>query len=380
MPIYLDHNATTPLRLEVFDAITPFLRDEFGNASSTHAFGSRARCAIEDARGEVGEVLQASPSEIVFTSGGTESNNMAITGAARAAVHRRVLVGAIEHSSVVAAAASLEREGFTIESIPTDACGVTRLADLKQMLENGPALVSVGWANNEIGTLQPIDEIAKICAQHGSPLHVDAVQAFGKVPVKTTGVDLLSLSAHKIGGPKGVGVLFVRQGVELVPTLFGGGQERGRRAGTENVAAIVGMGLACKLAHTELDWFSGTAAALRDRLWTRLREQVGDVHRHGADHGLPNTLNVRFDGVRGEALVAALDLAGIAVSSGSACAAGAGEPSHVLCAIGLDDSTARDGVRYSVGRTNTPDEIDYVAVVTAAAVERIRAAHRQTAA
>jgi len=204
-------------------------------------------------------------------------------------------------------------------------------------------------------------------------VHVDGVQAFGKVALRTTGIHLLSLSAHKIGGPKGVGALFVRRGVALEPLMYGGEQERGRRAGTENVAAVVGMGIACRLAHTDVDWFGEASLALRDRLWNGLRMRIGGVHRHGSVDGLPNTLNVRFDGVRGEALVAALDLAGIAVSSGSACAAGASEPSHVLLAIGVDQETSRDGVRYSVGRTNTPGEIDRAIEVTAAAVRSIRA-------
>lgn len=374
MPIYLDHNATTPLRPEVFDVVVPFLRDEFGNASSSHAFGSRARCAVEEARGQVAAVLGAAASEIIFTSGGTEANNLAIVGAGRAGAHRRVLVGAAEHSSVLAAAESLRCDGYRVESVPIDACGTIEVDALERRLEAGPALVSVGWANNEIGTVQPLIDIAALCARSGSLLHVDAVQALGKVPIKTTGIDLLSFSGHKIGGPKGAGVLYVRRGTPLTATLVGGGQERGRRAGTENVAAIVGMGLACELAHGELDWFGEASLALRDRLWTNLQKGIAGMQRHGSPIGLPNTLNVRFDGVRGEALVAALDLAGIAVSSGSACAAGAGEPSHVLLAIGLDENLARDGVRFSVGRTSTVEEIDRVSAETVAAVERIRGA------
>jgi len=374
MPIYLDHNATTPLRPEVFEAIVPFLREEYGNASSVHAFGSRARCAIEDARGGIAEVLGASAAEIIFTGGGTESNNLAIIGGARAK-QCRVLASAIEHSSVLGAVEALEDEGFAVERIPTDTTGVIRVAELERALRLGPALVSIGWANNEIGTLQPVEEIASLCASHGALLHVDAVQAFGKVPVRKSGIDMLSLSAHKIGGPKGVGVLFVRQGVAVKPLLVGGGQERGHRAGSENVAAIVGMGLACQLAYAEVDWFGEASLAMRDRLWNGIRGKVSAVHRHGNSLCLPNTLNLRFDGVRGEALVAALDLEGIAVSAGSACAAGGGEPSHVLSAIGLDADTARNGVRFSIGRTNAPDEIERAISATTAAVERIRAAH-----
>lgn len=375
MPVYLDHNATTPLRPEVYDAVVPFLRDEFGNASSVHALGSRARCAIEDARSDVAGVLGATAAEIIFTSGGTESNNLAIRGGTRGSKLRRVLVGAAEHSSVLWSAASLREDGVELETIPTDAEGVLSLEELESRLTAQPTLVSVGAANNEIGTLQPLDQIAGICSRHGAVLHVDAVQALGKIPVRTTGVHLLSLSAHKVGGPKGAGVLYVRSGVSLTPLLFGGGQERGRRAGSENVAAIVGTGLACRLAAAETDLFAEGSLVLRDRLWAGLRLQIADVHRHGTPAGLPNTLSVRFDGVRGEALVAALDLVGIAVSSGSACAAGASEPSHVLVALGLDEDRARDGVRFSIGRSNTADEIDQTIEATGRAVSRIRAAH-----
>jgi cysteine desulfurase len=375
MSIYLDHNATTPVRAEVFEGVVAFLRDEFGNASSVHAPGSRARCAVEDARVEVAAALGAASAEIVFTGGGTESNNLAITGAARAANPPRVLIGAIEHSSVLAPADRLRAEGRDVCHIPTDPLGKVDVDALSALLDSAGALVSIGWANNEIGTIQAIEQIAALCRERRALLHVDAVQAVGKVPVRVAGIDFLSLSAHKLGGLKGCGALYVRKGLRLEPMIVGGGQERGLRAGTENVAAIVGLGLACRLAIAETAWFGEASVGLRDRLWKELRARIAGMHRNGPADGLPNTLNVRFEGVRGEALVAALDLEGVAVSSGSACAAGAGEPSHVLRALGLDEEDARDGVRFSLGRTNTPEEIDQAVEITVAAVARIRSAH-----
>lgn len=376
--IYCDHNATTPIRAEVLDAMLPFLRDEYGNASSVHRLGSRARCAVEEARAHVAALIGARPAEIVFTSGGTESNNLAIQGAARASTDRVIITTPIEHSSVREPARWLQREGYAVHEIPVNDLGQVTAQDIAAQLAGPCALVSVGWANNEIGTIQPIDEIAAVCGVRGTVLHVDAVQAAGKIPVHVRGVDLLSISAHKLGGPKGVGALFVRGGIDLRPLLIGGGQERGRRAGTENVAGIVGMGEACRLAASEIGALGEACHALREALWEGLCAAIPDVQRNspaGADC-LPNTLNVSFAGVRGEALVAALDLEGVAASSGSACAAGAGEPSHVLLALGRTAAAARDGVRFSLGRTNTMDDVERVARITAAVVNRVRSAKR----
>lgn len=372
MRIYLDHNATTPLRQEVLEAMLPFLREKHGNPSSVHAWGAHARNAVEEARLATARALDARPSEIVFTSGGTESNNLAIFGAAEALGVPAVFVAAIEHSSVLQAAAAVQRRGCRLKYIPVDPAGRVDLDVLDTAGVPPGSLVSVGWANNEVGTVQPIDRIVEICSRRKAYLHVDAVQAFGKIPIRTAGVDLLSLSAHKIGGPQGVGALFVRDGVAIEAQHVGGAQERGRRAGTENVAGIVGMGRACELAIAELSWFGEACVALRDRLWRGLTGAIAGVHRHGCAGGLPNTLNVRFDGVRGETLVAALDLSGVGVSSGSACAAGAGEPSHVLRAMGLDEESARDGVRFSLGRTTTAEQVDTAIRLTAQAVARIR--------
>jgi cysteine desulfurase len=376
--IYCDHNATTPIRPEVLEAMLPFLRDEYGNASSVHRLGSRARCAVEEARTHVAALIGARPAEIVFTSGGTESNNLAIRGALQAWGCGMIVTTPIEHASVRAAVRALQEEGYAVSEVPVSRLGRVTAADIAARLPESCALVSVGWANNEIGTLQPIGEIAALCETRRMPLHVDAVQAVGKIPVHVRGIDLLSISAHKLGGPKGVGALFVRRGFELRPLLVGGGQERGRRAGTENVAGIVGMGAACRLAAAEVGGYGEACLALREALWDGLCAAVPDIQRNSpADADcLPNTLNVSFPGVRGEALVAAVDLDKVAVSSGSACAAGAGEPSHVLMAVGRTADAARDGVRFSVGWANTMDEIEQVVSITAGVVRRIRRAKR----
>jgi cysteine desulfurase len=376
--IYCDHNASTPLRPEVLATMLPFLREQYGNASSVHALGSHARCAVEEARAHVAALIGARPAEIVFTSGGTESNNLAIFGAARTSARRVIVTTPIEHSSVREPVAALRAGGYAVREIPVDAVGRVTATDIAALLDDSVALASIGWANNEIGTLQPVEEVGALCQARGVPLHVDAVQAVGKIPVHVRGADLMSISAHKLGGPKGVGALFVRHGVSLHPLLVGGGQERGLRSGTENVVGIVGMGEACRLAAAELGAFGEGCVALRDALWNGLRAAISDVRRNGPDGAdcLPNTLNVSVAGVRGEALVAALDLEGVAASSGSACAAGAGEPSHVLIALGRGVDAARDGVRFSLGRTNSLDEVERVVSITGATIQRIRAAKR----
>jgi cysteine desulfurase len=379
--IYCDHNATTPLRPEVLDAMLPFLRAEYGNASSVHRLGSRARCAVEDARAHVAALIGARAAEIVFTSGGTESNNLAIQGAARASTRRAIVTTAIEHSSVREPVRLLQAAGCAWREVAVNGRGEVAAADVAARLSEPGSLVSVGWANNEIGTIQPIDDIAAVCAAHGASLHVDAVQAVGKIPVHMRGIGLLSISAHKLGGPKGVGALFVRSGCSLTPMLAGGGQERGWRAGTENVAGIVGMGEACRLAAAAIGAFGEACLGMREALWDGLDTAIPDIQRNSPAGAacLPNTLNVSFAGVRGEALVAALDLEGVAVSSGSACAAGAGEPSHVLLALGRTADAARDGVRFSVGLTNSLEQIERVVGIVAAAVDRVRASKRTMA-
>jgi cysteine desulfurase len=376
--IYLDHNASTPMHREVREAMLPFLGDAYGNPSSTHALGSYARCAIEDARARVAALLGARPSEIVFTSGGSESNNLAIQGGVAERVAGPIVSSPIEHASVRETVGHLVHAGRALEEIPVDWHGRVDLDSLRKALHRPVALVSIGWANNEVGTIQPIDEISVLCRAHGVTLHVDAVQAAGRLPLSVHGLDLLSLSAHKFGGPKGVGVLFVRSGVPLRRLAHGGGQERGLRAGTENVAGIVGMGEACRLAQEIGPALAERLVAVREALWAALVRAVPEVVRNspaGADC-LPNTLNVSFAGVRGEVLVAALDLVGIAISAGSACSGGAGEPSHVLLGMGRDPEAARDAVRFSFGWTNADDDVELVVAATAVAVAQIRAARR----
>lgn len=368
MAVYFDHNASSPLRREALDAMLPYLTEEYGNASSAHAWGTRARCAVEEARGEVASLFGCRPAEIVFTSGGTESNNTAIGGASGL-----VLTTPIEHSSVLAPLARQPATG--VDFVAVDGCGRIDLADLELKLQRRPTLVSVGWANSEVGTVQPIAAIAQLCRAADVPLHVDAVQAAGKIPVDLAAVDLATISAHKLGGPKGVGALYLRSGRQWPALLLGGGQERERRSGTENVAGIVGFGAACRLRRDESMSYAAHVGSLRDSLWHLLRQSVDGLQRHGAldAEALPNTLHVRVDGVRGEVLVAGLDLRGVAVSSGSACAAGSAEPSPVLRALGLDERAARDGVRFSLGLQNTPADVEFVAAATAEVVAAVRA-------
>ncbi len=373
--IYLDYNATAPLRPEAREAMLPWLGAEFGNPSSVHRLGSHARVAVERARAEVAELVGARPAEVVFTSGGTESNNLAVLGAAIVG-DGAVATAAIEHSSVLAAASVLRERGRPLRLLPVDEEGRVEPAPLADLLRQAPALVSVAWANNEIGTIQPMAEISRLCRAAGGLLHVDAVQACGKIPVDASQADLLSLSAHKIGGPQGVGALVVRRGVRVAPLVHGGGQERGLRSGTENVAGIVGFGAACRSARESLAAYQ-RLSELRERLWQGLTAMSPAIVRNSPSRTcLPNTLNVCFPGVRGEALVAALDLEDIAVSTGSACAAGAAEPSHVLLAIGCDEERARDGVRFSLGWKTTPAEIESALAVCGAVLARMQAVRR----
>lgn len=379
--IYLDHNATTPLRAEALEAMLPYLHDHFGNPSSVHHAGRRAKQGLEEAREQVAALIHARPSEILFTSGGTESNNLALRGVLWAARGHRthVITTAIEHSSVLEPLRTLTREGFSLTILPVDSEGRVCESDLIAALRPETALVSIGLANNEIGTIQPIAALSRVTRERGVPLHVDAVQGAGKVPldVNNLGVDLLSLSAHKLSGPKGIGALYVRKGVRLVPLLGGGPQEREKRPGTENVAAAVGFGVAATLAAQELEDNAARYWQLTTRLWQGIVERIPHVAVNGpAHHRLANTLNVSFAGASGEGLMMGLDLAGIAVSTGSACAAGSLEPSHVLLALGRNVTEAKSAIRFSVGRETTEQDIDQVLAVLPGVVERVRAAAR----
>jgi cysteine desulfurase len=360
-PIYLDHNATTPVLPEVLEAMLPYLRQHFGNPSSGHVFGQRSRRAVEDARGQVASLLDCRADEILFTSGGTESNNLAVRGLAPGARHH-VVTSTIEHPAIERPCRLLAEQGATISWIPVDADGRLRLDALDAELRDDTGLVTIIHANNELGTIQPIAEIAALAHARGAFVHTDAAQSVGKIPtlVSALGVDLLSVAGHKLYAPKGVGALYVRDGTPLRPVVRGAGHERGLRPGTENVASIVGLGAACELARRSLDVEACRVQQLRDRLWLRLRREIPELVVNGhAEYRLPNTLSVRFPRVRASAVLAAAP--GVAASTGSACHEGGEAPSSVLLAIGLDPDRALETVRLSLGRMTTLIEVDHAA-------------------
>ncbi|MEE8580452.1 MAG: cysteine desulfurase family protein [Myxococcota bacterium] len=378
MPIYLDHNATTPLRDEVVEAMLPWLREGYGNPSSGHALGAAARAAVERAREQVAHCLGAAPIEIFFTAGATESNNWVLQGLVGPdARFSQLVTTATEHPSVVEPAALLEARGVTVRRVVVDWDGRLEPAAVAEATGAAHPLVSIIWANNETGVVQPIEEIAPVLKARGACLHVDATQALGKWPLdlRSVPIDLLSCSAHKLNGPKGTGCLFIREGGELPPLLRGGPQERGGRGGTENVAGIVGFGVACELARQELEARMERYAALRDRLWEALCAKVPGVHRNGSsEHVLPNTLNVEFEGTAGELLLQALDLEEVAVSAGAACHSGSIDPSHVLSAMGRTPEQARASLRLSVGHGVDEAQVDRVVNLLAELVPRVREA------
>jgi cysteine desulfurase len=372
--IYLDANATTPLLPEVLEAMRPFLLERFGNASSIHQEGQHARSAVEQARASVARLLGCRPAEVVFTSGGTESDNLAIFGSVRAGDH--VITSTVEHHAVLHAVERLRDRGVEVDFLPVDAQGVLADEDVRRALRPNTRLISVMAANNETGVLQPVAAIGKIAAEAGVRFHVDAVQAAGKMPlaVDDLGCHLLTISGHKMHGPQGTGALFVRRGTRLEPLFAGGAHERQRRAGTENVAGIVGLGQAAECAMEALT--RGAAAqmgALRDRLEAGLLEQCADCGVNGGGTArVPNTTNLWFDHLEGEALVIGLDLKGLAVSSGAACSSGANEPSHVLQAMGLSSERARASLRLSLHRQTTEEEIAQTIALVSAQVARLR--------
>lgn len=361
MPIYFDHNATTRLDPRVLEAMLPYLSGPYGNPSSLHRFGRAARDAVEQARAQVARLVGAQPGEVLWTSGGTESNNLALKGCTERQPPTRLLYGVTEHPAVMETAEALKHRGWTVEAVRVDADGRIDWPAFEQQLAHGPVrLVSLMRANNETGVIQDVPRAAPLVHAAGAWLHVDAVQAAGKIPVDlgTLQADLMSLSSHKIYGPKGIGALIVRSHVELTPLHHGGAQERGLRGGTENVANIVGFGVAAELAQTELEQRMLQALALRERLELGLR-QIPKLRIFG-EHAerLPNTVQFALAGYDGEALLMQLDRKGIAVSSGSACASGQGEPSHVLIGMGLDRDTAKGAIRVSFGKDNTEAEVD----------------------
>ena len=373
--IYLDHNATTPVDPRVLEAMLPALREGFGNASSLHWFGQQARAALDQARAEVARLIGANPAEIVFASSGTEADNMAVRGALGTAPagRRTILYSAIEHHAVMNTAKALAEEGWTVKVVRVGTDGVLDLDDLAAKVDETTALVALMRANNETGVVQPVEEAARLAHAKGALVHCDAVQAAGKIPVdvRALDVDLLALSGHKIYAPKGVGVLYVKRGTRLRAWVRGGSQERNRRAGTENIPGIVGMGRAAALAREELPAESARLGALRDRLEQRLLAIPG-ARRNGEGPRVANTSNVSFEGIEAESLLMALDLAGIAVSTGAACAAGAVEPSHVLRGMGLPLERVQGSVRFSLGRGTREQDVDRAAAEVATAVARQR--------
>jgi cysteine desulfurase len=383
MRVYFDYNATTPLGPEVTEAVVRATREVFGNASSIHHFGQQAKAAMDDARTAVATLLNADPSEVVFTSGGTESDNFAIRGAADALEptgRRHLIASAVEHEAVLNTLKSLARRGWRTTLLPVDHTGIVSADRLREAMTEDTAVVSVMHANNEIGTIQPIAALAAIAHEHGALMHTDAVQSVGKIPVdvRTLGVDLLSLSAHKFNGPKGAGVLWIKRGTRMQPIVTGGKHERNRRAGTENVPAIAGLGVAARLAGGKLSGEAARVGALRDRLEAGILHGVpGTAVNGAADQRVPNTTNISFERVEAESLLIALDLEGIAVSTGSACSSGTLEPSHVLRAMGLPTHRTQNSLRFSLGMFSTEEEVDRVVEVLPRLVEKLRGLTRK---
>lgn len=377
--IYLDHNATTPIRPDVLEAMLPYFKEYFGNPSSIHRFGQEAKRGLEEAREKVARLIQADPSEMIFTGGGTAANNLAIKGVAHACRGKgnHLITSSIEHPAVLNPCKFLEGEGYRVTYLPVDQYGRVDLKEVQSALRPETILISIMHSNNEVGTIQSIEEIGEIARNHKIPFHTDAIQSLGKIPVKVEdlGVDLLSMSAHKIYGPKGVGALFIRKGIHLEPVLHGGHHEMNRRAGTENVAGIVGFGKAAELSRIEMEEQPGLKAmeSLRDYFFKKIQQNLRYVRLNGHPVlRLPNTLNVSFEFIHGESLAINLDLHGIAVSIGSACASGAIQSSHVLQAMGVSPAIVQSSLRFSLGRDTTRDEIDQTIEVLRDVVDRLR--------
>jgi cysteine desulfurase len=383
MPVYLDHSATTPIDDRVFEAMLPYLRDKFGNASSVHQLGQDARAAVDKGRRQVAALINARANEIVFTSGGTEANNLALRGICRSAQeHGHIITSAIEHPSVRGMVDHLEKQGWSITRLPVYENGIVRLDDVRAALRDDTILVSVMMANNEIGTIQPVAEIGALVRAERARgrkhlwFHTDAVQAAGRISidVEVIGCDLLSLSAHKIYAPKGTGALFVRRGTRLWPQQIGGHQERERRAGTESVANIVAFGTAAEIAKSEMTQRSEHTMHLRDRFELKVKEQIPDIIFNGdREMRLPHVSNISFRYVEGEGLLIHLDMQGVAVSTGSACSSGTLEPSPVIKALGRNEELARGAIRFSFGKDNTIEEVSYAVAAVTRAVQSLRA-------
>ena len=375
--VYLDHNATTPVHPEVLEAMLPYFSDKFGNASSIHYSGREAKAGLEAARNQVAELLGCKSSEIYFTSGGTESDNFAIKGVAYANRQRgrHVITSPIEHHAVVRSCEFLEKEGFSVTYLTVDGDGLVDPDNLRKAIQPGTTLVTIMHANNETGIVQDIKALAAVAHEAGAFFHTDAVQSTGKIPYKISDLncDLLSVSAHKLYGPKGVGLLYIKSGTKIIPWNEGGGHERGRRAGTENVAGIAGLAKALEIAWRDMDKETSRLIAMTTRFYELVKARIPDIRFNGNfEKRVPNTLNISFKAIEGESMMLSLDMKGISVSTGSACTSGATEPSHVLMAMGVPAELAHGSLRFSFGRSNKEEDIDYVVDVLEKEVSRLR--------
>ncbi|WP_088186330.1 cysteine desulfurase NifS [Desulfosporosinus sp. FKA] len=376
--VYLDHSATTPVDPEVAALMMTYYTEKYGNPSSVHSFGREAKQALEEARRQVAELIGAEPSEVTFTSGGTEADNLAILGTAEALSKKgkHIITTAVEHHAVLETCEYLEKNGFDLTIVPVDEEGIVSVESVKKAIRPDTILITMMHANNEVGAIQPVAEIGKLAKEHGIVFHVDAVQSLGKIPidVKAMAIDLLTISSHKIYGPKGVGALYIRKGVRVAPRIYGGGQEKKRRSGTENTPGIIGFGKACELAGQRMAEDAQRLSKLRDKLMNGIIEKIDYVKINGplGDKRLPNNVNVSIQFVEGESLLLSLDMLGIAASSGSACTSGSLDPSHVLLAMGLVHEIAHGSLRFTLGHQNTEEDIDYVLEQLPKIVDRLR--------
>lgn len=375
--VYLDHSATTPVHPEVLEAMLPYYKEKFGNPSSIHEYGKVAKVALEEAREKVAKLFNCSPYEIYFTSGGTESDNLAIKGVAFANKNKgkHIITSSVEHHAVLESCKFLKKEGYEITYLPVDRWGLVDPDDLRKNIKDDTILVSIMHVNNETGTIQPIEELVRIAKEKGIYFHTDAVQSAGKIPidVQELPIDLASISAHKIYGPKGVGAIYIRKGTRIIPLSHGGHHERSRRAGTENIPGIVGLGKATEMVLKDMDKHNKHLKNLTETFFKKLKETVKDIQLNGhPEKRIPSTLNISFKGVEGESIILSLDMKGVAVASGSACTSGSLEPSHVLSAMRIEPAVAQSSIRFSFGRENVIDDVDYVIGVLPEIIERLR--------
>ncbi len=375
--VYLDHNATTPVHPEVFEAMRPYFTEKYGNASSIYGLGREAKAALEDARDSIATILGCKASELYFTSGGTESDNLAIKGVAFAnrSKGKHIITSPIEHHAVEKSCRFLEKEGFEITFLLVDSEGLINPQDLKNAIRPDTILVTIMYANNETGIIQDIKALTAVTREAGIYFHTDAVQATGKISYKIPelGCDLLSISAHKLYGPKGVGLLYIKSGTKIQPWNEGGGHERGRRAGTESVANAVALAKAIEISYRDMDKETSKLLSLTNKFYDQVQKRIPDIHFNGSlTNRVPNTLNISFKAIEGESIILSLDMKGVSVSSGSACTSGATNPSHVLLAMGIPPEQAHGSIRFSFGRSNQEEDIDYVVNILAQEVERLR--------